>query len=194
MKKVKVGLSNGVVKIYEVADETKIKDVLSMYNSDVNPNLNNYELRLNGTIVDDTNATIENNDSLLYSKMVKGNSEEVTEEVKAEKKKDIFTKEFVETSSVKKLKDELINWALEQKSKNKFIQARKDEILGQPMGVKFNGETYNAITVRDEFDSVIGIETEKELPFINSKVKLILNSDETEEELIKRWNEKVTKG
>ena len=72
-KTVKIGITNGTIKTYELSDAATINDAINMYTNETGNSIEGYELRMDGSLVNDKSQSATG--LLLFSKMLKGNTE-----------------------------------------------------------------------------------------------------------------------
>ena len=194
---------------YEVSEDSTLGDVLSMFKADYSMNSNGSEFtlqgrecRLNGERIEfNEDRGMNDGDVITFTKKKDSSFDESvipSEDTPVEdtpvedvvpvpvvKRKDIFTKEFVEGSSVEELTHALFLYALDMKRKNRFISARRHELLNEPKVMIVDGK--ELVTLVKVIDDELYITSEDELfPGVPLMFKAL--EGETEKELIIRWN------
>ena len=102
------------------------------------------------------------------------------------KKADLFTKEFVENASKEILiKEALTHWIDVVKAKNKYIQARRAELLGEPKQIEVAGKIYSTEVLR--IDGVLAVVSTEGFPW-GGRIEFKALEGETKEQLIDRFN------
>ena len=198
MKNITVTLFPGQPITYSVAEDTALSTLVNMYKEDTGVNIGvGYDLFADGIkVVDPASVMVagsltaaENKDNasddmpdmdtdVVVDEVV------VVEEVISTKAKDMFTKEFVENCDAGMLKKYLLEWAIERKLKNKYIQERKAELLGQSKSIPVGSHEYK--TECRMIDGLLAIRTLETTPAGDIVFSAI--ADETEEMLINRFN------
>ena len=192
MKNITVTLFPGQPITYGVAEDTSLSTLVNMYKDDTGINIGiGYDLFADGVKVVDpasvlvasslTAAENKDNASDDMPDMDTGVLEEV---VTPTKSKDMFTKEFVENCDAGMLKKYLLEWAIERKLKNKYIQERKAELLGQSKSIPVGSHEYK--TECRMIDGLLAIRTLETTPA--GDIVFAAIAGETEEMLINRFN------
>ena len=201
MKKVFFGTTTGEFAAFDNSttqgfDTLTIREISEIF-KDKFPEayLDNHKIMQNDREVLDLNVLAEDGATYTFSNKLTSGSDEhevltnepevVPEatEVKA-KKVDKFTKEFVETSSLKELKKELLLWAIGMKVKNKYITAKAAALTGLPADFVVGGQSYKVLVL----DSPLRLQTEEIVEIIGMKQIWNANDGESKEELIVRYN------
>ena len=192
MKNITVTLFPGQPITYGVAEDTSLSTLVNMYKDDTGINIGiGYDLFADGVKVIDpasvlvasslTAAENKDNASDDMPDMDTGVLEEV---VTPTKSKDMFTKEFVENCDAGMLKKYLLEWAIEKKLKNKYIQERKAELLGQSKSIPVGSHEYK--TECSMIDGLLAVRTLETTPA--GDIVFAAIAGETEEMLINRFN------
>jgi len=201
MKKIKIGFRPGIVKTMTVDDNITITEALDLFQVETEKSMliDGFEIRNDGQLTTDYNTAA--GDTIFAVKEIKGASEEMpdlgTESREAlentntdseeSKKADLFTKEFVENASLEVLsKEALLHWIDVVKIRNKYIQARRAEMLGVPKRIEVMGKLYETEIIVTS-DGRIRIQSVEEIPYIGY-FKFDGLQGESDVELIKRFN------
>ncbi len=195
---IKIGTPSGTFKSYDLLEDSTIQDLVTMYTDDTGVTIDGMELRVDGDLITNRNVPIYGT-MVILSKQTKSSNDfdgeltgtgTVVEEAPI-KKKDLFTKEYCENTAPEDIAKALIDWAFEQKGKNKYLQAAKHVVLGNPAPITMGSVTYDTVLTNGEIGVHITTVELVQPPFPAIIFKALEN--ETSAELITRWNKAVTK-
>ncbi len=183
---IKIGIANGKFLTYPIEEGTSIQSVIDMYVDDTESDIGRYELRMDGTQI--VNKSLDADGTMLiFSEIIKSNSDEGTTEEPAVKKKDIFTKDFCKNELPSAIIDALLEWAFEQKSKNKFLQAIRPFLMGAPAPIMINNKDY-AVGITEVEGGGFIIKTIEETPTFLPPVSFPSLDGENKKDFLNRYN------